>query len=686
MEPKISPELADSSIPANVDIAPADPRVIGLYGVSGCSKSYLMKQLKQELGESDFQYFEGSEVINAVTVGGLNAFKKLDEHQKNQIRKLAINKIKSACAQSSNVSIVTGHFMFWDDEASEQPLRVCTQADLKTYTHVLYVNTPVEVTAKQRTEDTEKERLTVSIQHLHRWQETEIREIRGLCCENNILFATIYPNLKGKLAILVRDFQRHDESHNKSVAEQLLDETISVHYDELQTVLFFDADKTLAADDTGARFWKRIKETKGEDDPLSALFGGPLEYSYTAFRQAMLLYEESTMDDEFDSICEEVATYTQLYPQMFALLHQAGRYNHVCPIIMTCGLRRVWEKIMEKAGLSNVIKVVGGNRITDGLVVTPSVKESLVTRTQRVHAAYTWAFRDSPVDLPMMIAAHQAIVAVGEQQSRSKSMEHNLLTAMVNDGLQARQALLPNDLSPPRLDIVRLPVVNLTEKSFQDSIFQPYKSSGGLRLYHGTDSNAAKLLSTLMRDDNIRGPPQQKAHSKAGSYLATRYLVELINVEEFTMRHPQKKDIAGYRLLGEERTLIVPLMRGGQPMASGVNKVFPKAQFLHAKEPKDMKKEHLEGIVTVILVDYVINSGGSMVQFVRHIREIDSAVRIIIVAGVVQDQAVRGCSPIRAVARSTELTVVALRLSGNKYTGKGTTDTGNRLFNTTHLN
>lgn len=341
MEPKTSPELADSSIPANVDIAPADPRVIGLYGVPGCGKSYLMKQLKQELGESDLQYFEGSEVINSVTVGGLNAFKKLDEHQKNQIRKLAINSIKSKCAQSGNVGIVTGHFMFWDDEASEQALRVCTQADLDTYTHILYVNTPVEVTAKQRAEDTERERLTVSIQHLHRWQETEIKEIRGLCRENDILFATIYPNLKGKLAILVRDFQRHDESHNRSVAEQLLDETISVHYDELKTVLFFDADKTLAADDTSARFWKRIKETKGEDDPLSALFRGPLKYSYTAFRQAMLLYEESINDDEFEAICEELATYTHLYPQMSSLLRQAGRYNHVCPIIVTCGLRRV---------------------------------------------------------------------------------------------------------------------------------------------------------------------------------------------------------------------------------------------------------------------------------------------------------------------------------------------------------
>ncbi|KAL6229325.1 hypothetical protein BDW75DRAFT_225262 [Aspergillus navahoensis] len=127
-------------------------------------------------------------------------------------------------------------------------------------------------------------------------------------------------------------------------------------------------------------------------------------------------------------------------------------------------------------------------------------------------------------------------------------------------------------------------------------------------------------------------------------------------------------------------------MRGGLPMASGIYKIFPKARFHGAKEPKDMEKEYLEGIVTVILVDSVINSGESMAQFVQHIREIDGAICIIIVAGVIQDQVVKGCSPIRAVARSTELTVVALCLSKNKYTGKGTTDTGNRLFNTTHLN
>ncbi|KAL4985539.1 uracil phosphoribosyltransferase-domain-containing protein [Aspergillus falconensis] len=686
MEPKSSPDPVDSSIPANAAAASAAPRVIGLYGLPGCGKSYIMQQLKQELGETDFHYFEGSEVIDTVTVGGLEAFKELDEHQQDQIRKIAIDNIKSTCAQSGKAGIVTGHFMFWDDEANEQASKVCTQADLGAYTHILYVNAPLEMTAKQRAEDTKRGRSNVSIQHLRRWQETEIQELRGLCPENNILFATIYPNLKDKLASSIRDFRHHDETRNRFVAEQLFDEIISPNYDELQTVLFFDADRTLAAGDTSACFWKIIYETKGEEDPLNALFRGPLKYSYTAFRQAMLLYEESANDAEFDVICNQVAAHTRLYPQMSSLLRQAGGYCHIRSVIVTCGLRRVWEKILEKEGLSDVVKVVGGGRIIDGLVVTPSVKECLAARAQRVHAAYTWAFGDSPVDLPMMIAAHQAIVVVGEQQNRSKSMDQELLTAMVSNRLQARQALLPNNLSPPRLDVATLPVVNLTGTAFLDSIFQHRKRPGGMRLYDATDTNAAKLLSTPMRDDTNRGPPLQTAHKNAGRYLATSYLVELIGTEKLTMRHPQGKDIAGYQLLGEEQTLIVALMRGGQPMASGIYKIFPKARFHGAKEPKDIEKEYLEGIVTVILVDSVINSGRSMAQFVQHIREIDGAVRIIIVAGVIQDQAVKGCSLIRAAARSTELTVVALRLSKNKYTGKGTTDTGNRLFNTTHLN
>ncbi|GKZ21539.1 hypothetical protein AbraIFM66951_006721 [Aspergillus brasiliensis] len=278
------------------------------------------------------------------------------------------------------------------------------------------------------------------------------------------------------------------------------------------------------------------------------------------------------------------------------------------------------------------------------------------------------------------MAADEAIVVVGKEETRSKSMDAELRTAIPTGGLQARQALLPYNSLRPRLDMETLPVIHLEDENILASIFRRR-----LYFYHATGENASKMLSTPMRDDSIRGPALQEAHKKAAHYLSTKFLVEIIGLEKFPVRHPQNKSIDGYRLLNERETLIVPLMRGGQPMASGVNEVFPTAQLLHAKLPGDVKKENLKGIVTVILVDSVINSGKSIVEFLQRIREVNDAIRVIVVAGVVQDQAVRGGSLIRAVARSMEITIVALRVSKNKYTGKGTTDTGNRLFNTTQL-
>lgn len=658
------------------------PRVIGLYGIPGCGKSFLLNKLKNDLEESEFEYFEGSEEIDSVTPGGLDAFKKLGTVQQTHFRQLAIDSIKSKCIKSGKVGVVTGHFIFWSNE-NEAALRVCTDNDLSTYTHIIYVNTPVEATAKQRLQDRERIRSDLSIEHLRRWQDTEVEELRELCRQHGILFTTVYPIIEDKLSKLLLDFQAHGEEYNNSIAKQHLEYALSTHYDELQTVLFLDGDKTLTAQDTGEVFWEKLSPSKV--NPVRTLFSSQLGYSYIAFRQAMLLYEESTDDAEFDTICTEVSLQTPLYSQMFSLLHRLGSHNHIRLVIVTCGLRRVWEKIIEREGLSETVKIMGGGRLADGFVVTPSVKAYLVSCTKQIHAAYTWAFGDSPLDLPMLAVADQAIVVVGEERSRSKSMGIHLLAALVNDGLQARQALLPNSSVSPRLDTIMLPIVDLISPEFVDSIIKHHIPPGGLQLRDATDSSAAKLLMTPMRDADIRGPALRDAHSKAGSYLAWRFLADLIGLEEVIIRHVQGNNTIGHRLRGEEKTLIVALMRGGESMALGINEVFPKAQFLHAKEPKDIKRHHLEDNVTVILVDSVINNGNTVVKFVESIRAIHAMIRIFVVAGVVQDKAVSGCGPLKALARTAELTVVALRLSKNKYTGSGGTDTGNRLFNTAYL-
>lgn len=89
----------------------------------------------------------------------------------------------------------------------------------------------------------------------------------------------------------------------------------------------------------------------------------------------------------------------------------------------------------------------------------------------------------------------------------------------------------------------------------------------------------------------------------------------------------------------------------------------------------------------MLLVDAVVNSGKTIREFVQAIRDLDAEIRIVVVAGVVQSQCVsrdsNGTSS--TLAGYGNISLVALRLSDTKFTGSGATDTGNRLFNTTHL-
>lgn len=481
------------------------------------------------------------------------------------------------------------------------------------------------------------------------------------------------------MSTLLRDFQQHNEKYNLFRASNMLDEALLLNRPHLlETVLVLDADRTLTAEDTGSLFWKNIPRSKDEECPLKTLFSGPLGYSYTAFRQATLLYEDAVGDEEFDGVCLDVALAVTMYSEFVSLLRLVAESEHVGEVVVTCGPRHIWNKILEKEGLSQKVQVVGGGRVSDGFVVTPAVKGALVARLRDVHQLYVWAFGDSPLDLDMLCKADQAIVVVGDVQSRSKSMDAALTSAIDNDNIRACQVLLPSTV-PPRVNTAKLPQIQLTDHEFVNSVLSR------LHIVHATNRSAAKLLITPMRDARVAGPALREAHRRTGWYLANEFLTDLIGFEEFLIPHVQGHDVVGHRLLHESQTLIVALMRGGEPMAFGVNDAFPRAMFVHADHHYDITTELLKDRLTIILVDSVMNSGKTILQFVKHVRKLHATIQIVIIVGVVQSQSVCGRSPIRMFAHDAKLTVVALRFSENKFTGKGTTDTGNRLFNTVHL-
>ncbi|KAH7304154.1 uracil phosphoribosyltransferase-domain-containing protein [Stachybotrys elegans] len=661
------------------------PTVIGLYGISGCGKSTLLSQLKDELSQAAFTLYEGSEKLASIVPGGLQGFFELDADRKAAVRAQAIQQIRQESASTGNAAIVTGHYMFWD-ENSASGQKVCTQSDLETFTHIIYLNTPNHIIFQRRQKDRSRRRTAMSPEHLRLWQETEIASLRELCHQHQILFSIVSgETILPRVISLIRHFvQPATAESNLEHALRRLNEILALpHNAELETMLVLDGDKTLAAIDTGAMFWEalgRDQPSQKEKCPLHELFSSPLGYSEAAFRQATLLYEDATDSERFETTCDDVASTVVIHSELLCLLQHVAKHKHVGAVVVTCGLGLVWEKTLGKYGLSETVQVIGGGRLLDGFVVTGAVKASIASHLRHTAKLYVWAFGDSPLDLPMLKEAHRAIVIVGDEATRSQSMDQALVDAISTEGFLAQQLLLPGD-SRPRLDANRLPLVCLNNLDFVDSIMRQRQPP---KILHATMKHAAKLLASSTRDSSVAGPALREAHEAVGRYLATEYVSQIIGLEEYSVSHVQGHHTTAHRLRCEQRTTIVALMRGGEPMAFGINAVFPKAMFVHATTPMDIKTHHVYPDGNVILVDSVVNSGKTLMEFVMRVRQLDPHVGIFAVTGVVQAEAMEAYQ-LTTIMADCKASLVALRVSHNKFTGTKGTDTGNRLFNTTHL-
>ncbi len=665
------------------------PVVVGLYGVQGCGKTFLLNQLKKVLPNNHFAFLDGSAVIDAVVPKGLSAFLEMEEKERVKWRCRAIESVGEDCAKSGQAAVVAGHYMFWD-EGKNTEKKVLTQSDLETYTHILYLEASPELITQRRQGDSSRsDRSLASTAHLGKWQQKEIDELRKLCRQHGILFSVVPSDseLLNKVTMFLNDFKSHTEEANLSRAKSYLDEVLVANNGVLETMLILDADKTLAAEDTGAMFWDQLSRSQPSEvnRTLKDLFSSPLGYSYAAFRQAVLLYEEAANNNQFEALCQNVASGVTVHPDFLALLKSVAEQDHVGAVVVTCGLRRVWEKVMEREGLADKVKVIGGGRIADGFVISSAVKAALVTHLQEAYRMSVWAFGDGPLDLEMLAKADHAIVVVGDEQTRSKSMEHPLATAIKDHGLRARQVLIP-DTASPRISDEQLPIVKLTEPNFVKSIFRRRDTQNGLQVICATKQNSVNLLATQMRNATIVGPDLREVHRRVGWYLAIEFLANLLGLAECSMQHPLLDSTIGYRLHHERETTIVALMRGGEPMAFGVNDAYPLAMFVHASSADDLKLHHLQGQDAVVLVDSVVNTGKTIVEFVRRVRELHDSIHIIVIAGVVQDECVAEGSTFRqSIAHHGKVQLITLRTSSHKYTGSRTSDTGNRLFNTTHL-
>ncbi|KAI5310771.1 hypothetical protein KEM55_002380 [Ascosphaera atra] len=665
--------------------------VIGIYGVKGSGKSHVLQSLKRFFNPNQVLMLEGSDVIASFLPGGLDAFTGLPPAEKTICRARAISAVQEVCLRQNKTALVVGHYSFWNSQARMSE-SVCTPQDLAVYSHILYLDTPEETNEAQILGDLARSRAEIPARDIKKWKEFEIVELRRLCHAHGIPFALLPHNCTpARWASTIESLMR-PEASNSAFAQRWLDDVMATErFSSAQTVLVFDGDRTLAPQETGRIFWEKANPQPGlKKQPLYKTFGA-WKYCYPAFQQAALLYEEVGSYQDFTKLCKEVANTVTLYPELRTILRRVATSRDVIAIVVTSGVREVWDKVLQKEGLGDAVKVFGGGRASDSLVVDPNVKKELVSNLKNVHGKKVHAFGDSPIDLDMLLEADHGVVVVGEENGRSRTMDE-CLSYYINDlGLKARQAVLPST-AVPRLSFGMLPLVDLSSEQYLEEIFGP-SSSISLITHDATVSNAAKLLATSTRNSSITGPELQAHHRQTGRHLARGLLADVIGLEETLVPHVQGHNTVGFRFAQEDEILIIGVMRAGLFIAEGVHECMPASSLLLARDPCEVSSRHLKGKRTVVLADHVVNEGATVREFLHRLLYLEPALRVIIVAGVVQagfvtqpldisvSSKARGCPP----GEPQVIDLVTLRASENKYKGKGPTDTGDRLFNTVYL-
>jgi uracil phosphoribosyltransferase/phosphoserine phosphatase/adenylate kinase len=672
----------DQDIDPCAKLATVNPRVVGIYGISGSGKSHLLKHLEKMLGVRQFKYYDGSSQIEKVTPGGLLAFQNMGEIEQVLYRKKAIISVQEECKAASVTGIVAGHLMFWNLDSSAPGKVIWTDADAETYTQIIYLDVPARTIQEQRVNDQKKLRPVLSEEQLRQWMGAEISELSRICFLQNIALMPISGSHQEEVLRILGWLKLDDLEYDFQQAARRLDNAIADQKKDLETIVVLDADKTLAPKDTGEMFWEEVARCQGRRVSPSLLKNHFKKHGQThfAFSEVALLYEDLVDENMYEYYCNKVAGNVDMYPEFVALLKSIDKSVSTGAVVITCGLRKCWEKILEKVGLQSQVKVIGGGRLSDGCVISAEVKTALVARLKRYHNLRVWAIGDSPLDLGMMKVADRAIVVVGEKGARSTTMDQKLSEAIKDWGLRAQQVVFPPS-AEPRLTTKILPITDL-KSLIQHTVHQRGWED---RIYQATNLNSARLLMTPMRNADNQGPTLCDSHHSVGRYLATQYLGDIMGLEAYDIPHVQGNKTTGFRFAHEKDTLIVALMRAGEPLAFGINAALPLASFLHAKRAEDIKPEYVKGRRYIILADGVINSGATVVEFLRRIYEIDPQVRIIVVAGVTQARAVVDGALSTLFKNDPHLSLVTLRMSENSYKGKGGTDTGHRLFNTTFL-
>ena len=194
-------------------------------------------------------------------------------------------------------------------------------------------------------------------------------------------------------------------------------------------------------------------------------------------------------------------------------------------------------------------------------------------------------------------------------------------------------------------------------------------------LIDNSDEALMRLFVNATRQADLMGPGLAEAHRNVGRQLAGAVAQKLI-IEDVTINHVAGSSI-GVQLKPGSEPIIVAVMRAGLFVAEGLWSSLPGSSLVLYSPGASLDSMPIRGR-SVIIVDSVINTGRSIREALDAVMPLQPG--SIVVAAVV---AYRANLEVM-VNEFPGVDFHVARISDRSYVGRGSTDTGARLFGTTN--
>jgi adenylate kinase len=369
-----------------------DSKVVGIYGVSGCGKSYALAMVQQSRPE--WRCIDGSQLMREIVQEQgyhWHEFDSMPRSQQEWLRCLAAKKLQSY----QGVTLVAGHGSFptADDEFED----VFSSEDGATYDAIFYLEhkQPDEI-AEQRRQDNTRPRPFLSEEAIGRWMQHEKELTRRNCANYNICFVSIteLDEIVPKVQELISLTMRMASSISHGVLHRVVKETIP----KADVFLLFDGDRTLCPQDTGELFVKYVGIADASRDPMKQIFQRHNDYCFEAFLEVAIWIERVLSPDDFSRACKTIAEISvAIHPGLIDFLKNLP--PNVRPVLVSSGVIEVWRCVLEKNGLADKMDIIASSHIgmdSSAYIVDVNAKGHVVTWLKEDYPnSAVWAFGDS---------------------------------------------------------------------------------------------------------------------------------------------------------------------------------------------------------------------------------------------------------------------------------------------------